>query len=98
MSLGTQFLKLMKENPTHFDVVQLLILDGSSLRICVRLTGVVVSVTRKADDSGYLIYSSSYFTFSESALIYKEAQHLLSKQKKHTLGELNEIYGVEEQS
>ena len=98
MSLGTQFLKLMKENPTHFDVSQAIFLEGSSIRICDRLTGVVLFVIRKSDENGSAIYSSDYLSFVEAENIYKFSRSLLSKQKKHTLEELNEIYGVEEQS
>lgn len=96
MSLGTQFLKLMKENPTHFDVSQAIFLDGASIRICDRLTGVVLFVIRKSDENGLALYSSDYLSFVEAENIYKFSRSLLSKRKKHTFEELNEIYGAGE--
>ena len=98
MSLGIQFLKLMKENPTRFDVSQAVFLEGSSIRICDRLTGVVLFVIRKSDENGFSLYSSDYLSFVDAENIYRFARRLLPQQKKHTLEELKKIYGVEEQS
>ena len=96
MSLGTNFLNLLKTHPERFDVCITIFVGESIIRICDLSSGAVVYVTQKGNTDGSLLYSSPYFSFGESEQIYKQARLRLTKQKKYSFEDLIEIYGAGE--